>query len=337
MNTSTYIESKIDNKRYCKTNGQFTRHLRNNQISYKEYHETYVTGYTPLCECLRPLTFIQSSEGYAGSCGDPKCVGKNVSNTKQNWSEEERQRDRRNKSKASLQRTEDEIRQQKQRTIETNKRKYGTEWSTQSENNIEKSKKTKLERYGDEYYNNSDKTSKSWQSKSTEEVSIIVDKRRKTNFDRYGVESAFMKPEALERSAKSNSKGKEFIMPSGKIVGVRGYENVALTELLKIYDEDEIEIDDRMSTYNLPIFEYVSYSQRRMKYYPDFIVRRENKIIEIKGRWWWDANGRDGYDGRLINNLRKRQSVIDAGYQYEVWLFENKKKYKVLKDDADFT
>lgn len=332
-----YIESKIDGNSYCKTNGQFTRHLRNNGFTYKEYHETYVTKYTPLCECLRPLTFSQSDESYAGSCGDPKCVGKNVSNTKQNWDDERRYSDSQNKSKASLQRTEVTIQLQKQRTIETNKKKYGTEWSSQSDNNIEKSKKTKLARYGDEYYNNSDKTSESWQAMPIDKINSIVDKRRKTNLDRYGVESAFMKPGVLERSAKSNSKGKEFIMPSGKVIGVRGYEGIAITELLKIYQESQISVDDTLQKYSLPLFVYTDVNRHIKKYYPDIYIAQENKIIEVKGRWWWDGGGNSKYRTRLQSNLRKRQSVIDAGYQYEVWLFEDKKTYKVLRDDSDFT
>jgi hypothetical protein len=138
MNTATYIESKIDNKLYCKTNGHFTRHLKNNGITYKEYYETYVTKYTPLCECLHPLTFTQSNESYAGSCGDPKCVGKNVSNTIQNWSDEQRRKASENKSKSRLNRTESSLQTQKQKTIATNLAKYGVEWSSQSKNNIEK-------------------------------------------------------------------------------------------------------------------------------------------------------------------------------------------------------
>lgn len=30
-----YATSKIDQQRYCKTNGQFTRHLRNHDLTYR--------------------------------------------------------------------------------------------------------------------------------------------------------------------------------------------------------------------------------------------------------------------------------------------------------------
>jgi hypothetical protein len=60
------------------------------------------------------------------------------------------------------------------------------------------------------------------------------------------------------------------------------------------------------------------------------------KIIEVKSRWWWDGNGSEKYKSRLKNNLKKRQAVLDKGYIYELWLFENKNNYKILKNDTDF-
>jgi len=38
----------------------------------------------------------------------------------------------------------------------------------------------------------------------------------------------------------------------------------------------------------------------------------------------------------LDKNLKKRQSVLTGGYAYEVWLFEDRKNYRILKDDRDF-
>lgn len=73
-----------------------------------------------------------------------------------------------------------------------------------------------------------------------------------------------------------------------------------------------------------------------MKYYPDIYIPKENKIIEVKGMWWWNGNGIAKYESRLKNNLKKRDAVLEAGYQYEVWLFEDKNNYRILKDETDF-
>jgi hypothetical protein len=82
---------------------------------------------------------------------------------------------------------------------------------------------------------------------------------------------------------------------------------------------------------------YVNVNQHTMRYYPDIHIPKENKIIEVKGRWWWDGNGIEKYRSRLSNNLKKRKAVLNAGYQYEVWLFEDRKNYRILTDESDFT
>jgi len=338
MCATTYIISKIDQHKYCKTNGHFTRHLKTHNLTYSEYYETYITGFTPLCECRKPLTFYQASESYANSCGNPKCVGNSVSSTKQSWSDEQRNADSDAKKEAANNRTPEQIAEQVAKTKETFKKKYGVEWVTASESYKEKSKQTKIERYGDEFWSNSKKASKTRIKKSVEEKNIIADKRRKTNKARYGVENLLLLPGNTRKSNKGNASIKNFTMPSGKIIGVRGYEPQALNILFEQqYDEQGLILHDNYSLpIELPIFEYVNINQHKMKYYPDIYIPAENRIIEIKSQWWWDGNGAEKYKSRLTNNLRKRQAVIDNGYNYEVWIFTNKQEYKVLKDGTDF-
>ena len=331
MSDAIYIISKIDNVEYCKSNGQFTKHLRNNNISYQQYFETYVLGYSPKCSCGIPLTFYQHTETYAGSCGHPVCVGKNVSRTKQSWTYEQRQQDSRNKIFAATQKTAEQIQAQVEKTKETFRKKYGVEWVTQTSEYKNKSKRTKQKRYGNEYYNGNDKTSAAWQLKSDIEICAIVEKRRTTCLERFGIENALMKPDSRLKSAKSNSVGREFTLPSGRIIGIRGYEDTAISKLLESYTEEDLLFDDRKTNYSIPIFDYVDHRRHRLKYYPDIYIFKENKIVEIKGRWWWDGNGAEKYKSRLYNNLRKKDAVLSAGYNYEVWLFETKTKYEVLQ------
>jgi hypothetical protein len=334
--TTQYIKSQIDNKNYCKTNGQFTRHLLNNNLTYQEYYEKYITKKTPKCHCGQPLTFYQRNHSYANSCGSPVCVGKSISNTKKSWTDEKRTQDSKNKQKAAKLRTDEDISATVNKSKKTFIEKYGVEWVTQSPQYKDKSKKTKLARYGNEYYANSNQTSLSWQAKTADEINAIVDKRRATCLDRFGVENAFLKPEVRSKSAKANSLGKDYTLPSGRIIRVRGYEHIAILELLKTYSEDELVLDDTRLKYNLPVFKYTDKSRNSLRYYPDIYIQKENKIIEVKSRWWWDGLGNTKYKNRLNKNLNKRQSVTDAGYQYEVWLFEDKNNYRILKNDSDF-
>lgn len=331
-----YIESKIDNNRYCKTNGHFSRHLAKHKLTYKDYYEIYVTQVTQLCGCGKPLTFYQKDESYANSCGDPRCVGETIKTVKQNWTAEKRQTDSTNKRKAAVNRTDDQIADQIAKARDTFIKKYGVEWGSKTELQKLKSKKTKLERYGSETYNNSVVSSNKNRNKSVLEKDLINDKRRNTNLNRFGVENTFLLPESVKKSRQGNALGRDYILPSGRIVHVRGYEDEVLAALLQTYNESDLKIHNSLEEYQLPIFSYIDHRRHHLNYYPDIYIPKENKIIEVKSRWWWDGNGDPKYSSRLENNLRKRQSVLNKGYDYEVWLFEDKNDYKILKDDKDF-
>lgn len=336
VSATQYIKSKLDSNVYCKTNGQFTRHLRDNNLTYQSYFETYVSGYTPLCLCGKSMAFYQKSETYANSCGQAKCVGDSVRITKSKWSTEQKISDSANKKTAAALKTIEQKQVAVEKAKQTFLEKYGVEWGSKSEQQREKSKQTKLEKYGDSAYNNSQASQLKNKNKTVEEKNLINDARRNTNLELYGVEHCFLRLDARIKSAKSNSAGKEFVLPSRRVIHIRGYEDVAIMKLLHTYTEDELIVDDMLHKYTLPVFEYVSVNQHTAKYYPDIYIPSENKIIEVKSQWWWNGNGAEKYRSRLTNNLKKRQSVVAKGYIYELWLFENKNTYKILKNDADF-
>lgn len=328
--TAKYIESKIDNIRYCKTNGQFTRHLRNHNLSYQEYYEKYITGKKELCDCGDSKTFYQKSESYASSCGKPACVGNTIKNVKETWTEDQKENDRKNKKKAAARRSASQVKEQIKKSKATQIKKYG-KLAVQTDQFKEKTKATKLERYGNEYYSGWEKSAEKNRSKTVEEQNKINDKRRKTNLELFGVENVFLRPDVTAKAMQANSKGKEYTMPSGKVVHIRGYENKALDLLSEQgYAEGELIIDNRSESYNMPIFSYTTVKRQSRRYYPDIYIPKENKIIEVKSQWWWDAHGREDYKGRLENNLRKKQAVLNEGYKYEVWLFINDSQYEVI-------
>jgi hypothetical protein len=337
MGTTIYIQSKIDGKQYCKTNGQFTRHLKQHYLTYQQYYEKYITGIERKCACGEPLTFYQSSETYANSCGIPECVGNSISAVKQNWTMEQKQRDSINKAAAHAKKTPKEKQFRKENLIKTNQKKYGVDFTTQSAQMMSKSQETKKNRYGNEFYSNPKKTSESWQSKTAEEIDIISDKKRITCIKKYGVENPFFLPDVRKKSAIANSIGKEYILPSGKIIHVRGHEDLVITELLKTYKESELVVDDMLVRNAIPIISYSDNRKHKLKYYPDIYIPHENKLIEVKSRWWWDGKGDVKYVNRLSKNLNKIKAVLEAGYKYEVWLFEDKNTYRILKDGTDFT
>jgi len=141
----------------------------------------------------------------------------------------------------------------------------------------------------------------------------------------------------IQKVNKGNASLKEYTLPSGKIIKVRGYEPQALNILFSLgYTESDIIVLDMSPGVLTEEFTYVNNNKHKARYYPDIYIPKENKIIEIKSRWWWDGEGREKYIARLSNNLKKRQSVLAKGFLYEVWLFEEKNNYSILRDDTDF-
>jgi hypothetical protein len=259
-----------------------------------------------------------------------------VSNTKANWTDEQKANDSRAKKLAASLKTQEQIDKQTELTKQTFLKKYGVEWVTQSAQYKDIARKTKIDKYGNEYYNNSKKSAEKNRSKTAEEQNVINEKRRTTNLERFGVENTFLQPDVIKRSRQGNAKGREYTLPSGKVLHIKGFENLVIDKLLTIYTESDLLIHDFDSAYQLPIFAYVDTRRHHLKYYPDIYIPSENRIIEVKSRWWWDGNGDVKYASRLENNLRKRRSVIAKGYNYELWLFEDKNNYKILEYDTDF-
>lgn len=332
-----YIKSKIDNTMYCNANGQFKRHLDQHGLTFRQYWETYVTKITEMCPyCAAPKTFYRAACTYARTCGGTTCTGLEIKETKAKFTEEKRQ----------------EITAKRFSTCLI---LYGTEVASKSGNVKEKMKNTrssvlsdgrtreahiqesaqfgKLLKYGDRFYNNSEKIAATKRNRTLESKSSESEKRRQTMMERYGVENVFQIPGNERRPAKGNASIKSYTLPSGKMVGIRGYEGNAIDMLLERLSEDMIEVSNSYAPTEskLPIFDYVNLNQHRCRYFPDIFIPSENLIIEVKSRWWYDANGRLGYESRLVNNLKKKQAAIDAGYNFEFWVFTPDGSLEVIK------
>ena len=105
----------------------------------------------------------------------------------------------------------------------------------------------------------------------------------------------------------------EFVMPSGEVRKVQGYERFALTELLKTYTEDQL----KTSTKNVPRFQYECNGKKRY-HFPDIFIPHENKLVEVKSTWTFKC--------KADNVLLKKKTAEDLGYLYEIWCFDGKGK-----------
>lgn len=178
-----------------------------------------------------------------------------------------------------------------EKRIQTNISRFGVEHGLSNDVIRQKSKQTKLERYGNEYYTNRQKA-------------------KSTILERYGVEHQSQVTAIFEKQQKF--RWKEYILPSGKIIKIQGYENKALDILLKFYSEDEI-INDRAL---IPKFWY-TLNDKTHKYYPDFYIPKDNMIIEIKSTFTLT------YEQE--KNDAKFESVKNSQYSLRVMVFDTNK------------
>ena len=119
--------------------------------------------------------------------------------------------------------------------------------------------------------------------------------------------------EVQAKSEKSSFAYKDYMMPSGTIVKYQGYENLALDELVKLYDEEDIKVGRSLVptiTYHIDDVKHV--------YFPDFYIKSENKIIEVKSEWTLQL-----YRAHIEE---KAKATIHSGYKFEIWVYDRNKK-----------
>ena len=114
-----------------------------------------------------------------------------------------------------------------------------------------------------------------------------------------------------DKSAKSSVLFKDYILPSGNIIRIQGYENIALDESVKIYKEDDIITDRR----DMPEIKYFLNGKEK-RYYPDILIKSENIIIEVKSDYTYKKD--------LIKNIMKALATRKLSYNFEWWIYDNK-------------
>lgn len=188
-----------------------------------------------------------------------------------------------------------------ERRNKTWKDKYGVENIFQTSETIEKINKTYQEKYGDH-------------PKRTKEVQ---EKWKATCFEKYGGHPN-QNPEVQAKAEQTSFKHRDYVMPSGKVVKIQGYEDKAIDELLECFTEDEI-INGRA---NVPHLRYLCKEGKQRLYYPDFYIQPLNTILEIKSEWTLKL--------QTCRLEEKAKAVLEAGYRYEVWVYNTTKEKKQI-------
>lgn len=138
-----------------------------------------------------------------------------------------------------------------------------------------------------------------------------------TCLERYGYEHPMQVSDILDKQIKSAKSYKDYILPSGKIVKLQGYEHLAFDILLKIYNENKILSDKK----DIPKI-YYQLNNKNKIYFPDIFIKSENIIIEVKSYWTYKQN--------LIKNIHKALATRKLGYLFEIWIFDTKGNLNII-------
>jgi len=197
---------------------------------------------------------------------------------------------------------------------------YGVKNASQVQENKNKKEQKAIEIYGVKNISQSNiiknkKIEKSLHKYGTEHVfqsQEVKDKSKECSLNKYGVEYPMQNAEVSEKSSKNSYKLKDFIFPCGNIIQVQGYEPF----LLDIFVKDGYTFDDIItSRLQVPQIWYI-HNDKKRRYYCDMYIPKNNTIYEVKSTWT--------YQKGIEDIPLKKQACIDAGFNFELYIFDNK-------------
>jgi hypothetical protein len=207
----------------------------------------------------------------------------------------------------------------KEKAKQTNLRKFGVANVMQSETVKEKNRTTCLKKYGKEYTLQTDlvknKAKETWLKKHNV-PHIRQSEHYKQQFtatcqQRYNVDHHSQDAEISEKQAKNAYKNKPYIFPCGTTVSVQGYEPF----LLDILVTDGYAYQDIITQRNeVPVIWYTNNNGKKSRYFCDMFIPKTNTIYEVKSTWTY----KNGLDTITL----KKQACEDAGYNFELYIFD---------------
>ena len=225
-----------------------------------------------------------------------------------------------------------------ERRKKTNNAKFGNDFPAQNERIMQKMINTNQIRYkADNPFQNAEIQQK---IKDTNQIRYgknhgtqteeVRQKFTNTMQERYNVDHALQIAEISTKALQNSFKSKPFTFPSGNIIQVQGFEPFALEVLVEQGNQFEDITTDRTQ---VPEIWYKTEDDKKHRYFCDILLHNEDKIIEVKSDWTYKQ-------GEEIIIPLKAQACIDAGFEFEIWIFDKKKNLQVItydKPDVTFT
>jgi hypothetical protein len=117
----------------------------------------------------------------------------------------------------------------------------------------------------------------------------------------------------MEKCSKNAYKLKDYILPSGNIIKIQGYENYDLDELLR---NGVLEKNIINGCSNVPEIWYEDKKGVEHRHYVDLFIPSQNRMIEVKSTWTAEKKK----DCIFI----KQQASKNLGFLYEIWVYDKK-------------
>ena len=202
--------------------------------------------------------------------------------------------------------------------------RYGVEHILQTEQYKEKYNTTILKKFGVENISQNENIKnkkmetcfKNYGVKHPSQSEDIKKKKIATSLKHYGVEYPIQNPTVLDKNIKNCYRTKQYTFPSGNIILIQGYENLALDELIKKEKIDEHNII--MGVKNVPNIWYFGNDNKHHRHYVDIFIPTQNRCIEVKSTWTAKLNEHNIYF--------KQNAAKLIGYKYEIWIYNEKKQ-----------
>ena len=188
--------------------------------------------------------------------------------------------------------------------------KYGYINPMKNKNCYQKARNTCLLKYGVKYPQQLDEVKNKIKETNLERYDSICasnnkEIREKINgecFKKYGVEHHIQRPDIQRKQLLTMRLRKNYILPSGRSIILRGYE----PDFLKYVFSNSLLKEDEIDYNPMGIIYYMN--SEKHYYYPDFYIPKFNLIVEIKS--WYTRYKLDSY----FQN--KREATINQGFNY---------------------
>lgn len=105
---------------------------------------------------------------------------------------------------------------------------------------------------------------------------------------------------------------------------MQGYEDyVYFEKLLKKYNKEDIYVNDGDIFKEIGNIFYII-NDKKHRYFPDFYIKKYNKIIEVKSEYTYNKN-------KNVNEVKK-ESCINNGFNFQFYIISKKEYSNWLKN-----